>query len=75
MLQRIRLNVGLRGFKANTVLKLEADADGKLLDPYWGRRQKDSELDGCIEVVPNEKRERRPKRETRSTESKGEGTL
>lgn len=47
---KLKLNVDLRGAKAGTVLRLDADSLGNLTDKYWSRRLKDSISDKCVEL-------------------------
>ena len=48
---RLKVNGTIPGFSPGQVVKVPADERGIPLDLHWRRRLKDSEIDGCIEVV------------------------
>lgn len=54
-------DVTLHGLEPGGRLKIKVDRDGLPLDRNWRRRMKDSEIDGCIEVV-KEKKEKKAKK-------------
>ncbi len=47
----LKLNVHLAGKKAGDIVKVEIDANKTIIDRYWRRRLKDSEIDKCVEIV------------------------
>lgn len=47
----LKINIALNGYKVGDKLSLETDADGNIIDRFWSRRLKDSEIDGCVEVM------------------------
>jgi len=53
--KKLKLNTALRGHDAGAVIRVKTDKNGTALDPYWRRRVKDSEVDGCVEFVDNRK--------------------
>lgn len=46
---KVLRNIGL--YQAGDLVKLPIDVDGAPLDPFWRRRLKDAEQDGCCELV------------------------
>lgn len=52
---KIKLNGPLKGYVKGTVLTLPADSNGTPLERYWRDRLRDSAIDHCIEIVPNQK--------------------
>jgi hypothetical protein len=53
--KKLKLNTGLRGFKAGNVIPVKVDKDGTCVDPYWRARVKDSARDKCVEFVEKKK--------------------
>lgn len=47
----LKLNVPLRGHKADVEVKIKTDKDGTPVDRYWRDRVKDAAIDGCVEFV------------------------
>jgi hypothetical protein len=52
----LKLNKDLGGKKAGTILALEIDANKVIVDRYWRRRLEDAAIDGCVEIVKAEKK-------------------
>ena len=48
-------DVALHGLEPGKRMQIKVDRNGLPLDRHWRRRMKDSEIDGCIEVVKKEK--------------------
>lgn len=48
---QLKLNTDLGGKKEGTILTLEIDENKVIVDRYWRRRLKDSEIDHCVEIV------------------------
>lgn len=48
---KLKLNIALRGNVEGTVISVNADEDGVLMDKYWRRRLKDSAVDNCVEII------------------------
>lgn len=48
-------DVTLHGLKPGAKTLIKVDRIGTPLDKNWRRRMKDSEIDGCIEVVEQKK--------------------
>jgi len=40
---------------AGKIISVETDSDGVILDRFLRRRLKDSEIDGCLRIVPAKK--------------------
>jgi hypothetical protein len=38
-------------YQPNTIIELKDDGKGNPLDRFWRNRIKDSEIDGCVEIV------------------------
>ena len=57
--KRIRLRnaskVVLHGVDPGKAISVEVDRDGTPLDRHWRRRLQDSKVDGCVEIVPENK--------------------
>lgn len=52
---KLQINVeDLGGKKKGTILNLEVDKNKTIIDRYWRRRLKDSEIDQCVEIVKAE---------------------
>ena len=54
--QKLKLNADLggpdgSGFSAGATINIKVDKKGIPLDLYWRKRLKDSEIDGCVELV------------------------
>lgn len=47
--------VNLHGVKPGKQVEIKVDAKGVPLDQHWRRRLRDSESDGCIEIVAKPK--------------------
>lgn len=56
---KLKLNVDIKHNKAGTVLSLETDEEGNILDSFWSRRLKDSAIDNCVEIIKNKKFKKR----------------
>ena len=56
---KLKLNVDLEKKKAGTILSLETDAEGNILNSFWSRRLKDSAIDGCVEIVNETKKSKK----------------
>ena len=52
---QIKINKALPGFRIGQSLTIEVDDNGLPLIKFWRDRLKDSEIDGCIEVVKQKK--------------------
>jgi hypothetical protein len=52
----LKLNKDLGGKKAGTIIALEIDSNKVIVDRYWRRRLEDAEIDGCVEIVKVEKK-------------------
>ena len=50
-------SITLHGLRAGKSVDAEADENGTPLDKHWRRRLRDSEIDGCIEIVKEQKKE------------------
>jgi len=48
---KIRLNIGLGGHPAGSIIDLKDDGHGTPLDMYWARRIEDAKIDNCVEVI------------------------
>lgn len=48
---KIKLNMDISGFKKGEELELLTH-NGVPIDAYWRKRLKDSEIDNCIEIIP-----------------------
>lgn len=46
---RLKLNFDLRGHKKGDIIDVQ-DKKGVPVDPYWRKRLKESEIDGCVEI-------------------------
>ncbi len=49
--------IELHGLNDGGKLKIKVDRDGVPYDRNWRRRLKDSEIDGCVEIVSVKKKE------------------
>lgn len=47
--QKFKLNIGLRGRPACSIIGLDIDKSGRPIDYYWGRRWDDAQKDKCME--------------------------
>lgn len=65
---KIKLNVDLGKYKKGSVINIITDANGIPIDKYWRSRLKDSEKDGCIEVVQEKKEIKSKSNKTRVEE-------
>lgn len=48
---KILVKTPLLNHKANAVITVDADENGKPLDNYWRRRLRDAKIDNCCEIV------------------------
>ena len=62
-----KTNVVLHGLKPGEKMQIAVDRNGLPLDRNWRRRMKDSEIDGCIEVI-----QEKPKKEKKAKKAKTE---
>ena len=60
--KKLKLNTALRGHDAGAVIRVKTDKNGIALDPYWRRRLRDSEVDGCVEFVDNKNKARKARK-------------
>jgi len=58
---KVKLNAPLGGFPAGKVMNLDVDNKGVPLDRGWRDRLKDSKIDNCLELVGENKSERKVK--------------
>jgi hypothetical protein len=63
---KLKLNVDLAGKKAGAIVTVEIDRDKVIVDPYWRRRFKDSDIDNCVEIVKEETVKKEIKKESKS---------
>lgn len=49
---KVKKSVGIK--KAGEIVEVQTCENGVPLDKFWRDRLKDSEIDGCIEVVKDE---------------------
>lgn len=55
-LQTFELHANLRGYNVGSILSLECDRKTKApRDPYWRKRLKDAQVDGCISLYKEPK--------------------
>lgn len=55
-LQTFELHANLKEFKAGSIIPLECRRHDKLpRDPYWRRRLRDAEIDGCLTIYKEPK--------------------
>lgn len=52
---KIKINVDLGKYKKGTSINIEVDSNNIPIDKYWRARLKDAAIDGCIEVIEEEK--------------------
>ena len=69
---RIQVNKPLPGYTAGQIVKVEACSAGIPLDMHWRRRLKDSEIDGCCEIVADESEKSEPKKRRTRTRERAE---
>ena len=53
---KLKLNVDLLNNKKDSILSLETDIDGNIINSFWARRLKDSEVDNCVEIIQENKK-------------------
>lgn len=51
MMIKLKLLKNILHHKAGEIISVDSDNEGNLKDNFWARRLKDSEVDGCVEVV------------------------
>jgi hypothetical protein len=51
MKSKIKLNIALKHYSANTILDIDVDEGGAPLNRYWRKRLLDSKIDNCIEFI------------------------
>jgi len=57
---KIKLKKDIAGHKAGEVIKLETSKNSTVLSSFWRRRIKDSEIDGCVQVIGQTKKQSNP---------------
>ncbi len=55
---QLKLNTDLRGKKKGDIVTVEVDGDKVIKDSYWRRRFIDSAIDGCVEIVKKETKDK-----------------
>lgn len=58
---KLKLNVDMLDHKAGQVIHLPTDKQGNILANFWARRLKDSKIDNCVEILPEEKKQNKSK--------------
>lgn len=52
---KLKINTPMAGYKAGDTVNIESDKKGNPLDNFWFRRLKDAQVDGCVEIVKEQK--------------------
>lgn len=47
----LKINTAMNGYKKGSTISLQTDDNGNILDSFWARRLKDSEIDNCVSIV------------------------
>ncbi len=48
---KLKINIPMLGMRTGDEAVIDTDKNGIPLDKFWRRRLKDSQIDGCVEVV------------------------
>lgn len=60
---KLEVNTELRNIKAGSIIELETDEEGNILDSFWARRLQDSPIDNCVSVVTDKMSAKKIKKE------------
>lgn len=55
---KIKINLPLKHYKKGDIVNIEIDINGLAIDRYWRNRIKDSKIDGCVEYVKSNPRDK-----------------
>jgi len=65
---KLKVNFPHPDHPEGSVIEIEEAAPGVPASYYWRRRLRDSEIDGCVEIVSDEKPKRRRRAQTEDSE-------
>ena len=57
---QIKINGSIPGHAPGKIVTVQCDEEGTPLDFHWRRRMRDSETDGCCEVVKPQAKSKKP---------------